>query len=71
MLEIEKKYLIKERAEADVIKYGSVDLAIKSLELELDEMESLWSAYSSECLGHGITCTKLKISWLDSLNKEI
>ena len=31
MLEIEKKYLVKERAEADVIKYGSVDLAIKSL----------------------------------------
>lgn len=64
MLEIEKKYLVKERAEADVIKYGSVDLAIKSLELELVEMESLWGAYSSDCLGHGISCTKLKISWL-------
>jgi hypothetical protein len=64
MKSMEERYLIKERAEADVGTYGSVEKAIQSLESELEEMESLWGMYSSECLGHGITCTSLKISWL-------
>jgi hypothetical protein len=38
--------------------------AIQYLKTELEEMEALWGKYSSDCLGHGITCTRLKISWL-------
>lgn len=61
----EKRYLVKERAENDVKTHGSVKKALKHLKTELEEMESLWSRYSSDCLGHGITCTRLKISWLE------
>lgn len=65
MTKQEKKYLIKERAETDVKEHGSVQKAIQYLKTELEEMEALWGKYSSECLGHGITCTRLKISWLE------
>lgn len=61
----EKRYLVKEKAENDVKEHGSVQKAIKYLKTELEEMEALWSRYSSDCLGHGITCTRLKISWLE------
>ena len=61
----EKRYLVKERAENDVKEHGSIQKAIKYLKTELEEMEALWSIYSSDCLGHGITCTRLKISWLE------
>ena len=61
----EKRYLVKERAENDVKEHGSVQKAIKHLKIELEEMEALWSRFSSDCLGHGITCTRLKISWLE------
>jgi len=62
---LEENYLVKERAEKDVTQYGSVEKAIKYLKAELEEMESLWGMYSSDCLGHGITCTRLKITWLE------
>jgi hypothetical protein len=61
----EKRYLVKERAENDVKEHGSVQKAIKHLKIEFEEMEALWSRFSSDCLGHGITCTRLKISWLE------
>lgn len=61
----EKRYLVKERAENDVKEHGSVQKAIKHLKIELEEMGALWSRFSSDCLGHGITCTRLKISWLE------
>ena len=61
----EENYLVKQRVETDVKKHGSVHKAIQYLKIELEEMELLWSKYSSDCLGHGITCTRLKISWLE------
>lgn len=65
MTKQEENYLVKQRAENDVKEHGSVQKAIEFLKKELEEMEVLWSKYSSECLGHGITCTRLKISWLE------
>ena len=70
MTELEKNYLIKQRVESDIRKYGSVSKAIKVLKKELGEMESLWSKYSSDCLGHGITCAKLKIRWLEHMEVQ-
>jgi len=67
MKTLEERYLVKQRAEADLKEYGSVDKAIKHLKTKLEEMESLWSKYSSDCLGHGITCTRLKIDYLTNL----
>ena len=61
----EERYLVKQRAETDVKEHGSVQKAIQQLKTELEEMEALWGKYSSDCLGHGITCTQLKISWLE------
>jgi hypothetical protein len=60
----ERRYLVKERSEKDIEKYGSAQKAIEVLISELEEMESLWSMYSSDCLGHGITCTRLKIQYI-------
>ena len=65
MTELESRYLVKERAESDVKDHGSVEKAILHLKFELEEMESSWGKYSSDSLGHGITCTRLKISWLE------
>jgi hypothetical protein len=65
LTEQEEIYLVKQRVEADVKEHGSVQKAIQYLKTELEEMESLWGKYSSDCLGHGITCTRLKISWLE------
>lgn len=65
MTKFEEKYLIKERAEKDVKEHGSVQKAIEHLKIKLEEMEVIWGKYSCDCLGHGITCTQLKISWLE------
>lgn len=64
MTTLEERYLVKERAENEIKEHNSAKKAIKFLELELEKMESLWGKYSSECLGHGITCTRLKIDWI-------
>lgn len=61
----EERYLVKERAENDVKQHGTVQKAIEHLKKELNEFEALWGKYSSDCLGYGITCTRLKISWLE------
>lgn len=61
----EIRYKVKERAENDVKEHGSVEKALTYLRAELKEMDDLWSSYSCDCLGHGITCTALKISWLE------
>jgi hypothetical protein len=61
----EERYIVKQRAENDVKEHGSVQKAIQYLKTKLEEMEALWGKYSSDCLGHGITCTRLKISWLE------
>lgn len=61
----EERYLVKQSVETNVKESGSVQKAIQHLKKELEEMEALWGKYSSECLGHGITCIRLKISWLE------
>jgi len=65
MNRLEKNYKVKERAENAVIKHLSIDKAIEFLTKELEEFESLWGRYSSDCLGHGIQCNRLLISWLE------
>jgi len=71
MTKQEASYLIKERAESDIKEHGSIQKAIQCLKNELEEMNALWSKYSCECLGHGITCTLLKISWLERMQLSI
>jgi hypothetical protein len=61
---VEKNYKVKERAEAAVVNHGSIEKAIRYLTAELKECEDLWSSYSSDCLGHAITCNRLLIDWL-------
>lgn len=67
MCNLEERYLVKERSEADIEKHGSIEKVLIFLKTELEEMESLWSMYSSDCLGHGITCTRLKIRYIENL----
>jgi hypothetical protein len=65
MTKQEENYSVKDRAENAVKKYGSAKKAINHLKAELNEFEALWSKYSSDCLGHGITCNRLLISFLE------
>jgi hypothetical protein len=67
MNRMEKNYKIKQRAENAIKEHGSVEIAIKYLKSELNEYEYLWGMYSSDCLGHGITCNTLLISWLNRI----
>jgi hypothetical protein len=57
--ELEKNYLIEQRTKDTIKKYGSVENALNFHKKELEEMEGLWSKYSGDDLGHGITCTRL------------
>ena len=61
----EKNYRIPERADEAVQKHGSIDKALTFLKAELDGWEDAWGMYSSECLGHGITCNRLLVNWLE------
>lgn len=63
----EANYLVDVRSAKYVEQYGSIDKAIKVLEAENNSYNDMWSAYSCDCLGHGITCTKLMIGWLKKL----
>ena len=65
MTPLEKNYKIKERAEDAVKIHGSIEKAINYLKSELESFNSYFIDYSYECLGHGITCNKLLISWLE------
>jgi len=65
MNQLEENYKVKERAEKAVETHGSIEKAISYLKAELKGFEDMWSSYSSDCLGHGITCNKLLISWLE------
>lgn len=66
----EKNYKVAERAESDVKEHGSIEKAIAFLKAELASFDALWSKYSSDCLGHGITCTRLKIAYLERLDSK-
>lgn len=70
MTELEKNYNIKERAEKLIEQYTSAELAIKFLQTQLEEWEEFWSKYSSDCLGHGIICTELLITYLERNKNE-
>jgi hypothetical protein len=59
-----KNYKIEERTEEDVKKHGGIEKAILFLESELSSFYNMWGMWSSDCLGHAIECTKLKISFL-------
>lgn len=64
----EKNYKIKKRASDKIKEHGSIENAINHLKNELNSFEDSWGTYSSDCLGHGITCNRLLISWLERLN---
>lgn len=67
MTENEKNYKVEERAENAIKEHGSIEKAIKYLQSELKGFENSWSLNSSDCLGHGITCNNLLISWLERM----
>ena len=66
----EEKYLILKRVYLDIQRYGAIDPAVDALEKELEQYESLWSCFSSDSLGHGITCVRLKINFLKRLKTQ-
>ena len=68
---LEKNYLVNERVENDIKEHGSIEKTIDFYEQELKEREDLLGMYSSDCLGHGITCTRLKLSWAKRLKNQI
>ena len=47
------------------IHHLSIEKAITYLKSELKGFEDSWSSFSSDCLGHGIICNRLLISWLE------
>ena len=61
----EEKYHIKERCKNDIKEYGSIGRAIKGISEELEILESSWGKFPSDCLGYGITCSRLKIRYLN------
>jgi len=65
MNNLEINYKIKKRAELIVKEKGSINNDIKHIKTELSEFESMWSKYSCDCLGHGITCDRLLINYLE------
>jgi len=67
MTTLQTNYKIKERAEEAIKEHGSIDNAIKKLKQELHAFEDAWSKYSSDCLGHGITCNRLLGRYLTEL----
>jgi hypothetical protein len=65
--DLEKRYKIKERAEDVVKQHGSIENSLAYLKSELSDFENMWSKYSSEGLGHGISCNMLLIGWLERI----
>ena len=66
----EINYDVKQRCEDCVLEHGSVKSAMRSIEKELDEYESMWSKYSGDGLGQAIDCLTMMIERLDNLPKE-
>jgi hypothetical protein len=67
----EQNYKIAERAEEAIKKHGTIEKAIDYLKSELKSFEDSWSSFSSDCLGHGITCNRLLISWLERKRSNV
>lgn len=55
------KYDIVNRVDTIVKEQGSIENAIVYMENELEECESMWSMFSSDCLGHAITFYRLAL----------
>lgn len=62
---VEQSYNIEERAERVIREYGTSEKALSHLKIELECYEDSWSMYSSQCLGHAITCNRLLIRWIE------
>jgi len=71
MNRIEQNYKVEERAKNAVKEHGTIEKAILYLKSELNGFEDLWGMYSSDCLGHGITCNRLLISWLERKSSNV
>lgn len=67
----EENYKVAERAEKVIKEHGTVEKAITYLKSELRGFEDSWSDFSSDCLGHGITCNRLLISWLERKRSNV
>ena len=65
MNKTEQNYKVAERAENAIKEHGTIEKAITYLKSELKGFEDSWSSSSSDCLGHGIICNRLLISWLE------
>lgn len=65
MNKTEQNYKVVERAENAIKEHGTIEKAITYLKSELKGFEDSWSSFSSDCLGHGIICNRLLISWLE------
>lgn len=57
-------YKIEERFEQRMEEHGTIQNVLKVVKKELDEFEDAWGMYSSDCLGHGITCNRLMLSYI-------
>lgn len=62
-----ENYNIKNRVEVIINEQGSVSDAIVFIENELEECESLWGMFSSDCLGHAITFYRLALNYIKTL----
>jgi len=62
---LEAEYNIKERCEESIKEHGTPEAALEYLQHELNDIENMWSKYSSDSLGYGITCSGLMITWID------
>jgi len=67
---LEENYKIEERSKIAITKHGSIDKAIRYLQSELNSFNDMWSKYSCECLGHGITCNQLLLTNLENKRNE-
>jgi hypothetical protein len=64
---LEKRYLIEQRVKDRILEHGSVEKAIRYCKSELTECEDNWGSWSSDCVGHAITCNQLLIPRLTEL----
>ena len=67
----EQNYKVAERAENAIKQHGTIEKAIDYLKAELNGFENAWGRFSSECLGHGITCNRLLIYWLERKRSNV
>lgn len=67
-----ENYKIVERTEV-LLQSKSIDEALALAKAEFIAHESMWSYYSSDCLGHAITFYKEQIEYLKELKarKEV